>query len=155
MQPRFSGWVDLGEVSILPTDEERAIGPVSLNAGDDTVWIRVTQLGGPSPWPWSYGIVSFQSSEGRPFGSAKAFSHPLGEVVRIGVGLPAVVGVGSLVFEPRSFNLAWIQKGYPWQLRFEVQTGVTGSGGGDIPSVAGAFATAAGVGLELARVVFP
>ena len=130
MQPRFSGWIDLGEVTILPTDEERVIGPVSLNPGDDTLWVKVTQLGGPSPWPWSYGIASYQSSEGRPFGSVKAYSHPLGEVVRLGVGLPAAVDVGSLVFEPRSFNLAWIKKGYPWPLRFEVQSGQAGGASG-------------------------
>lgn len=130
MTPRFTSWADLGEVTILPTDVERVIGPVSLADGADTMWIRITQLSGPSPWPWSYGIVSFKSSEGRPLGSVKAYSSPDGEVVRLGVGLPPVVRDGSLVFEPRSFNLAWIRKGNPWELKFEVQSGSTAPVGG-------------------------
>lgn len=125
MQPRFATWTDLGEVTILPTDQERVIGPVDLVAGADTLWVRITQLGGPSPWPWSYGIVSFASTEGRPLGSAKAFGHTAGEVSRLGVGLPPVASSGELVFEPRGFNLAWIRKGNPWYLRFEVLSGTT------------------------------
>ena len=130
MQPRFSGWLDLGEVSILPTDLERVIGPVTLVEGADTLWIRITQMSGPSPWPWSYGIASFKNPEGRPLGSVKAYSSPDGEVVRLGNGLPPVVRDGSLLFEPRGFNLAWIKKGNPWELKFEVQSGVTASVGG-------------------------
>jgi hypothetical protein len=130
MQPRFSGWLDLGEVSFLPTDLERVIGPVTLADGADTLWIKITQMSGPSPWPWSYGVVSFKNTEGRPLGSVKAYSNPDGEVVRLGVGLPPVVRDGSLLFEPRSFNLAWIKKGNPWELKFEVQSGSTAPVGG-------------------------
>lgn len=131
MLPKFATWTDLGTITFGPNDTEVNVGPVTLAAGDDTLWVRVTQMSGPTPWPWSYGIASFQSVEGRSLGSAKAFGHPSGEVVRLGVGLPPVVLDGSLRFEPRSFNLAWVRNGNPWQLNFEVRSGVTtGAGGG-------------------------
>ena len=135
MQPRFVTWTDLGSVTFEPTDQVVDVGEVTLVEGADTLWIRVTQLSGATPWPWSYGIAAFESTEGRPLGSVKAFGHPDGEVVRLGVGLPPVVRDGRLVFEPRSFNLAWIRNGNPWRLNFEVRSGVTnvsGGGGGTV-----------------------
>lgn len=131
MAVRFATWTDLGTTTFGPNDTEVNVGPVTLVEGADTLWVRVTQMSGPTPWPWSYGIASFQSVEGRSLGSVKAFGHPSGEVVRLGVGLSPLVRDGSLRFEPRSFNLAWVRNGHPWQLNFEVRSGVSaGAGGG-------------------------
>lgn len=135
MQPKFATWTDLGTYTFGPSDQVVDVGPVTLVEGADTLWIRVTQMSGPTPWPWSYGIAAFQSVEGRSLGSVKAFGTPSGEVVRLGVGLPPLVRDGRLLFEPRSFNLAWIRNGNPWQLNFEVRSGVTavsGGGGGTV-----------------------
>ena len=135
MQPKFATWTDLGTHTFGPTDQVVDVGAVTLVEGADTLWIRVTQMSGPTPWPWSYGIAAFQSTEGRSLGSVKAFGTPAGEVVRLGVGLPPLVRDGRLFFEPRSFNLAWIRNGNPWQLNFEVRSGVTtvpASGGGTV-----------------------
>ena len=135
MQPRFVTWTDLGSVTFGPTDQVVDVGEVTLIEGADTLWIKVTQLSGATPWPWSYGIAAFESTEGRPLGSVKAFGHPDGEVVRLGVGLPPVERTGRLMFEPRSFNLAWIRNGNPWELNFEVRSGFSsssGSGGGTV-----------------------
>lgn len=129
MSVRFATWTDLGTITFGPNDTEVDVGPVTLVEGADTLWVRVTQMSGPTPWPWSYGIASFQSLEGRSLGSVKAFGHPSGEVVRLGVGLPPLVRDGSLRFEPRSFNLAWVRNGNPWQLNFEVRSGVSSGGG--------------------------
>ena len=135
MQPKFATWTDLGAHTFNATDQVVDLGAVTLVEGADTLWIRVTQLSGPTPWPWSYGIAAFESTEGRSLGSVKAFGTPDGEVVRLGVGLPPLVRDGRLVFEPRSFNLAWIRNGNPWQLNFEVRSGTTqvsGGGGGTV-----------------------
>lgn len=128
---RFATWTDLGAFTFGPNDTVADIGEVVLVPGADTLWVRITQVGGETPWPWSYGICAFQSTEGRSLGSVKAFGHPDGEVVRLGVGLPPLVGTGRLVFEPRSFNLAWIRNGNPWTLSFDVRSGTSaGAGGG-------------------------
>jgi hypothetical protein len=34
---------------------------------------------------------------------------------------------GQFTFEPRAYNLAWIQQGNPWTLRFEAQSGFSSS----------------------------
>ena len=135
MQPKFATWTDLGTQTFGPNDQVVDVGAVTLAEGADTLWVRVTQMSGPTPWPWSYGIAAFESLEGRSLGSVKAFGTPSGEVVRLGVGLPPLVRDGRLLFEPRSFNLAWIRNGNPWQLNFEVRSGVTavsGGGGGTV-----------------------
>ena len=122
---RFATWTDLGSYTFGPNDVLVDLGAVTLAEGADTLWVRVTQLSGETPWPWSYGIAAFSSIEGRTLGSVKAFGSPTGEIVRLGVGLSPVVRDGRLLFEPRSFNLAWIRKGNPWTLNFEVRSGTS------------------------------
>ena len=55
--------------------------------------------------------------------SVKAYSNRLGEVFRLGNGLPPSDGTGSIWFEPRGFNLGWLKAGFPWELQFEAQAG--------------------------------
>lgn len=129
MQPRFIGWVPVGTHSFLPTDRATEIGSFDLSPGQDTIWVKITQLNDPAQWPWSYGILSWRNSEGVPLGSVKAYSNRLGEVFRLGNGLAPLVGTGSLWFEPRGFNLGWLKAGFPWELSFEAQAGA-----GDVTS---------------------
>lgn len=133
MQPRFAGWVPVGTHSFLPTDRVTEIGSFDLSPGQDTIWVKITQLNDPATWPWSYGILSWRNSEGVPLGSVKAYSNRLGEVFRLGNGLAPLVGTGSIWFEPRGFNLGWLKAGFPWELSFEAQSGtvaVTSGGNG-------------------------
>ena len=123
----------VGTHTFTPNDTKVLIGSVSLNEGDDTIWVRITQNQPTGSWPWSYGILGWQSSFGYELGTTKAFAEPQGAVQRLGVGLSPVVRTGSLTFEPRSFNLAWIKNGYPWTLTFEAQTGVSSN----VPEPAG------------------
>lgn len=123
MQPRFIGWVPVGTHSFLPTDRAIEIGTFDLSPGQDTIWVKITQLNDPESWPWSYGILSWRNSEGVPLGSVKAYSNRLGEVFRLGNGLAPLVGTGSIWFEPRGFNLGWLKAGFPWELQFEAQSG--------------------------------
>jgi hypothetical protein len=70
---------------------------------------------------WNLGL---KTTFGYELGTIKAFAEEDGNVERLGVGLPPVERSGSLTFEPRSFNLAWIRNGNPWTLTFEAQSGV-------------------------------
>lgn len=126
---RLLPWNLVGTVTFQPGDSVVEIGSFTLPEGADTLWVKVTNMNEPGPWPWSYGILSFRTAEGQPFGSCKAYNSQYGEVFRLGVGLPPSLRAGSLTFEPRGFNLAWIKKGYPWTLRFEQQAGTTSGGG--------------------------
>ena len=127
---RFSEYSLVGELTLTPDDLNEVVGSFSMPEDHDTIWVRVTQLNPPGPWPWSYGILGWQTSSGYELGSIKCFGEQTGEVYRLGVGRPPLVRTGSLTFEPRSFNLAWVKNGYPWTLRFEAASGI-GSSNGD------------------------
>ena len=127
MQPKFAEWTLVGERTFTPDDEQSVIGSVSLLEEADTLWVRITQLNDPGPWPWSYGILGWRTTQGYELGSVKCFSDSLGEVTKLGVGLRPVERSGELIFQPRSFNLAWIKKGNPWTLRFEARSGQSSS----------------------------
>jgi hypothetical protein len=125
-------WQSVGQHTFVPTDRAVQVGSFNLAAGQDTIWVRVTQINEPDNWPWSYGILSWRNSEGLPLGSLKAYSTRLGEVFRLGNGLAPLDGTGSIWFEPRGFNLGWLKAGFPWTLSFEAQAGsvaITGGGG--------------------------
>ena len=120
---RLVGWQLIAELTFGPDDVVRVVGPFDLGADDDTIWVRVTSETPPTPWPWSYGILGWRSSEGYELGSVKAYSEQVGQVFRLGVGLPPMERSGVITFEPRSYNFAWIQQGNPWTLRFEAKSG--------------------------------
>lgn len=146
-------WQAVGTHIFLPTDRSVEVGTFNLDPGQDTIWLRITQLNDPAEWPFSYGIVSWRSAFGLELGSTKAYSSKLGEVFRLGVGLPPSDRAGSIWFEPRGFNLGWLKAGFPWELSFEAQSSetapITGSG------VTGSFVDARTGNGVLLRLVFP
>lgn len=121
----------VGSISVGPADLRVVVGQVTLPADHDTLWVRVIQQGGESPWPMSFGLLSWQTLEGRELGTAKVFGHHEGETYRLGGGLPPVERTGSLVFEPRHYNLRWVKgTGEIWNLAFEAQSGIAVPSGG-------------------------
>ena len=153
---RFTQWTDVGQVTVTPNSSQIAVGSFSIGADHDTVWVRVTSLSATTPWPWSYGILSWRTTEGYELGSVKAYSKTQGEVFRLGTGLQPVVRTGSITFEPRSFNLAWVKKGNPWTLKFQAQSAKTGgSGTTRVGAVVNSFVSTTNSGLSLVRVNFP
>ena len=121
-------WQSLGSITVTANDLSVVVGSFSIEEGDDTIWFDIQSESPESPWPWSYGIVSWQTSFGREFGSAKAYTERSGEVFSIGVGRQPRSRTGSIIYEPRSFNLAWVKKGNPLSLSFSVASGVTNAG---------------------------
>ena len=117
----------LGEITVQANDTRVVVGSFSIEQGDDTIWVDVQQTTPSGPWPWSYGILSWQTEFGLELGSIKAYTANAGEVFRLGVGRAPRSRTGSIVYEPRSFNLAWVQKGYPLTLSFATSSGVTAS----------------------------
>lgn len=154
--PRFLGWEDLGNITVTPDTNDVVVGSFSLQEGHTHIWVRMRSLSTPDPWPWSYGILSWKSSEGYELGSVKAYSETESEVFRLGNGLPPVVRSGVITFEPRSFNLAWIKRGNPWTLNFQVQSGVLQAPGLSGAAVSNSFVSSdGGGGLSLVQVSFP
>ena len=135
---RFTDWSTVGERTFTPDDLTEIVGVFSMGENDDTIWTRITLLSPSTPWPWSYGILGFKTSNGYELGSVKAYPEVESEVFRLGIGRPPYERTGVLTFEPRSFNLAWIRNGYPMSLRFECASGVT-SGGSGLGGVVNSF----------------
>lgn len=150
-------WQLLGDVTIGANDIERTVGSVTLGVGDDTLWVRATQMSGPEPWEYSYGLLYLVTPEGRELGTIKTWPCGDGEVLRMTVGLAPEELTGDLVFHSRWVNRRWLDAmATTLQLRFEVQSGRSGgAGGGGGSAISAAFVSSGGAGLELARVVFP
>jgi hypothetical protein len=145
-------WALVGEIAIGPNDFSVPIGDVTLSAGDDTLWVRATKLSPAEPWEYSYGLLYWLSPEGRELGTIKCWPQDDGEVLRMTVGLSPEETTGELTFDSRWVNRRWLDSmGTTLQMRFEVQSGQSGGGS----AISGSFVSAAGVGLTLARVVFP
>ena len=153
---RFQDWELVGTRTFTPDDLTEVVGSFSMGEDHDTLWVRITQLNGQTPQVFSYGILSWKTSNGYELGSTKAYGDTESEVFRLGIGRPPYERTGQLTFEPRGFNLGWIQNGYPWTLQFEAASGTTsGGGGGQIPgAVINSFVDSANNGLPLVRVDF-
>ena len=152
----MTDWQPVGYRTFQPDDLTEVVGPYELAEGQDTLWVRITQINGQTNSPWSYGILSWRSSEGYELGSVKAYGETRSEVFRLGIGRAPSVRTGSITFEPRGFNLGWIREGFDWTLQFEASSGSSSSGGGlRAGAVINSFVDPANSGLSLVRVNFP
>ena len=147
------------DLTVFPdTSSPVDIGEFVLGAEDDTIWIKVTSAPQSGcPWPWSYGLLTWITDNGRELGTVKINGVCEGEVFRLGVGRAPSLRTGRLSFTPRSYNLAWVKLGHPWTLKFEAARGITNGGGGGsqtIGAVANSFVDTANNGLSLVRVNF-
>ena len=146
-------------ITVSPSDVVPIqVGTAFLGERDDTFWIKVTSSSSSDcPWPWSYGLLTWITEEGRELGTVKVNGVCEGEVFRLGNGRAPLLRTGILSFEPRSYNLSWIELGHPWTLTFEWVSGQSGSGGGAqiTGAVVNSFVDTADNGLSLVRVNFP
>ena len=158
---------DLGQHTIGPNTETLDIGPVTFEENEQTLWVEVRQVAPAGPWPFSFGLLYFESSDGRTLGTVKAYGHRTGETYRLGVGRPPLVRSGRLKFDSRHYNLGWVKAKSPqtWTLAFGVETG-SDSSGGDVPvfgtrATLGVLTDAAGAVIDyaitdgVARILLP
>ena len=152
---RLTGYKPVGSVEVGPQDREVLVGSFNLNAGDDTIWVKVKQLNPPDVWSYSYGLLTWRSDKGQELGTIKVYGDVDAEVFRLTVGLPPQSLEGSLYFTARAYNRRWIAVDKPpiWSLSFEAQSGVTtGGGGGEFgfPATLGVLADLADTGVSYA-----
>lgn len=137
-------WSDLGSVSISASDLSVDLGPISLPAGHNRLYLRVTQLMPQENWRYSFGIASFVSTEGAELGAVKVYGNTDGQVFTLGEGRTPLVGDGVLRFRPRHYNLRWVAltESPNWDLAFEWDSeefgsASAGAGGGAVSSSLG------------------
>ena len=117
-------WTEIATITVNPNDGIIDVGGFSLASGDDTLYVDVQAPGADAPWPWSYGILSWQSSFGRELGSIKAYTRQAGEVFRLGIGRTPRSLSGRILYEPRGFNLAWLELDNTLTLTFRAASDV-------------------------------
>lgn len=147
-------WEEVGTVSLDGAADVVAVGTVALPAAGG-LEIRVQQLTPSDEAPYRAGLMYVRTASGRTLGSRKFWGHPEGEDYALGTLLSAEEGSGVLTVEPRYLNLKALKAGRRWELRFWARPAPAPGGGGGGAALAGSFVTATGVGLTLARVVFP
>ena len=140
-------WTPVGSVAVGPQDREVLVGSFSIEPGDDSIWVKVTQLNPPDYWSYSYGLLTWRTSEGQELGTIKIHGDVDSEVFRLGTGLPPIETTGDFLFRARAYNRRWIESALPaiWELDFEAQSGKVVLGSGDsgglsVPATLGSFA---------------
>jgi len=124
-QPRLVGWRNPATVTVTPsTPDPVVVTDLELGPDDDTIWVHVTTTGSADcPWPWSFAILTWVTSEGRELGSTKIHGPCEGEVFRLGNGRAPLDRAGSIRIYPRAYNLQWVKRGHPWTLNLKFETG--------------------------------
>ena len=117
-------WASVGTISVSPTDREIKVGDFSLDEEDDILFFRVTQLSPDEEWNYSFGLLTWRSSQGQELGTTQVFGSVYGENYRLSIGLPPLDRAGSVYFRPRSYNRNWINIADPptWRLEIEAQS---------------------------------
>lgn len=127
-EPRFANdFVLIGTQTFSPDSGTVNIGSFTLGAGEDILWVGIEQLSPAGASPFSYGILGFKTANGYELGTQKAWPSPTLAVSRLSVGLAPALQTGFITFDPRSFNLKWIEAGNTWTLRFYARGGTGGS----------------------------
>jgi hypothetical protein len=122
-------WSAERNVTVGPADVSPiSVGDFSIGEGENTIWVKMTsaKTGGDCAWPWSYGLLTWITEDGRELGTVKVNGVCDGEVFKLGNGLTPSFRSGRVEFTPRSYNLQWIKLGHPWQLKFQFKSGTEG-----------------------------
>ena len=145
--PRFANdFTFVGEVTVTPESGVINVGEFSLGFAEDTIWVEVRTVSPSGPWPFSFGILGFQTSVGNELGRQKVWPSDTPGTYRLTNYLAPTVQTGQLTFEPRSYNLAWVKAGYPWTVEFYAKSGESSLGGEPAFGTRGTLGTIAEVG---------
>jgi len=153
-------WSAERNVTVGPADVSPiSVGDFSIGEDENTIWVKMTsaKTDGDCVWPWSYGLLTWITDDGRELGTVKVNGVCDGEVFKLGNGLTPSFRTGRVEFTPRSYNLQWIKLGHPWQLKFQFKSGTEGNAGvlPDVPgfgvrATLGVFADLANAGITYA-----
>lgn len=114
-------------ISTVTAETERAtIGSFTGDLVNGLLLLRITTLAPADMQSLAYGVVSFIDDDTgvRVLGDARYYPKPEPTVLALGYGDRASVS-GVVVFEPRAYNLRWLQRqgsGGQWRVAFEVDT---------------------------------
>jgi hypothetical protein len=117
-------WSVVGSASFSPTTEEATVGPVTVpESGGLAVKVRLLT---PAPFQFGYCLLSYRSAFGRELGTIRVWPRSESTVYKLGEGLSVMDTSGALVIEPRTWNLRWVEAGFPLsvQVLADVEAGL-------------------------------
>lgn len=103
-------WLTVGSVSISPTTDLAVVGPVEVPSTGG-LRLRIQQLVS-TPFQWGFGLLSYQSSNGLELGTIQVYPRTVSTSYLLGAGMTVEDTSGQLIFEPRTWNLKWLQAGF-------------------------------------------
>lgn len=103
-------WLTVGSVSISPTTDLEVVGPVEVPSTGG-LRLRIQQLVA-TPFKWGFGLLSYQSSYGLELGTIQVYPRTVPTSYLLGAGMTVEDTSGQLIFEPRTWNLKWLQAGF-------------------------------------------
>ena len=115
-------WTSVGSVTVGPLSQSITFGQIEVPP-QGGIEMQCRQTSADQGFKFAYGLLSFESALGRELGTVKCWPAPVWTSFRLGEGLSAIGRSGSLVFEPRSYNLAWVKAGFSWSIAFRADIG--------------------------------
>jgi hypothetical protein len=103
-------WQTVGTVTISPTTDSAVVGPVEVPTTGG-LRVKLRQVGSV-PFRWGFGLLSYESQNGLELGTIQVFPRPVFTSYLLGPGMIVDDPQGQLIFEPRTWNLRWIQAGF-------------------------------------------
>jgi hypothetical protein len=118
--------VPVGLSTVTAETERATVGSFSGDLVNGLLLLRISTLSPADMQSLAYGVVSFIDDDTgvRVLGDARYYPKPEPSVVALGYGDRQSVS-GVVVFEPRAYNLRWLQRtgsGSLWQLAVEAET---------------------------------
>ena len=115
-------WTRVGSVTVGPASQAITFGQIEVPP-QGGIEMQCRQTSVDHGFKFAYGLLSFESVLGRELGTVKCWPVPEWTAFRLGEGLSSLSRAGSLVFEPRSYNLRWVKAGFPWSIEFMADIG--------------------------------
>jgi hypothetical protein len=109
-------WQYIGSVTVSPATTEVVVGSITVPT---TGGLQVKMLQTTSaPFQFGYGLLSYRSTYGKELGIIRVWPRTEFTSYWMGEGLTVVDNQGLLVFEPRTWNLRWVEAGFPLSIDF-------------------------------------
>jgi hypothetical protein len=118
--------VPVGLSTVTAETERATVGSFSGDLVNGLLLLRITTLSPVDMQGIAFGVVSFIDDDSgvRVLGDARYYPKPEPTVVALGYGDRTSVS-GVVVFEPRAYNLRWLEReasGGSWQIAVEADT---------------------------------
>lgn len=110
-------WQRIGSITVGPDSGEVQVGQIEVPP-QGGIELMCRQTSPYQGFKFAFGLVSVRTPLGLELGTVKCWPVREWTSFKLGEGLSSLQRSGALVFEPRSYNLQWIKRGFSLSLEF-------------------------------------